>query len=45
MEQHTIYGETVKGPEYPTMENKTLQGEIVQGPDFNNGTKRPIIKQ
>ncbi|WP_250545099.1 hypothetical protein, partial [Staphylococcus aureus] len=27
-------GETVKGPEYPTMENKTLQGEIVQGPDF-----------
>ncbi|WP_250543894.1 hypothetical protein, partial [Staphylococcus aureus] len=26
--------ETVKGPEYPTMENKTLQGEIVQGPDF-----------
>ena len=34
MEQHTIYGETVKGPEYPTMENKTLQGEIVQGPDF-----------
>ncbi|EGS83707.1 staphylocoagulase [Staphylococcus aureus] len=32
--QGTIYGETVKGPEYPTMENKTLQGEIVQGPDF-----------
>ncbi len=32
--QVTIYGETVKGPEYPTMENKTLQGEIVQGPDF-----------
>lgn len=32
--QETIYGETVKGPEYPTMENKTLQGEIVQGPDF-----------
>ncbi|HCY0840631.1 TPA: staphylocoagulase [Staphylococcus aureus] len=32
--QGTIYGETVKGLEYPTMENKTLQGEIVQGPDF-----------
>ncbi|HCC5686822.1 Staphylocoagulase precursor [Staphylococcus aureus] len=32
--QGTIYGETVKGPEYLTMENKTLQGEIVQGPDF-----------
>ncbi|WP_250544134.1 hypothetical protein, partial [Staphylococcus aureus] len=27
-------GETVKGPDYPTMENKTLQGVIVQGPDF-----------
>ncbi|HAR5075068.1 TPA: staphylocoagulase [Staphylococcus aureus] len=32
--QGTIYGETVKGPDYPTMENKTLQGVIVQGPDF-----------
>ncbi len=32
--QGTIYGEIVKGPDYPTMENKTLQGEIVQGPDF-----------
>ncbi len=32
--QGTIYGETVKGPEYLTMENKTLQGEIVQGPSF-----------
>ncbi|SUK29202.1 staphylocoagulase [Staphylococcus aureus] len=39
MEQHTIYGEIVKGPDYLTMENKTLQGEIVQGPDFQQWNK------
>ncbi|HGO1808829.1 TPA: staphylocoagulase [Staphylococcus aureus] len=42
--QGTIYGETVKGPEYLTMENKTLQGEIVQGPDFPTmEQKRPSL--
>ncbi|UMT75878.1 staphylocoagulase [Staphylococcus roterodami] len=30
----TITGETVKGPDYLTMENKTLQGEIVKGPEY-----------
>ncbi|MGT0185781.1 hypothetical protein ACVNP0_04280 [Staphylococcus aureus] len=39
MERHTIYGEIVKGPEYPTMENKTLQGEMVEGPDFQQWNK------
>ncbi len=44
--QGTIYGETVKGPDYPTMENKNVTRCNCSRSRFpNNGTKRPIIKQ